>query len=111
MLYAMIAHDTPDGFEQRMSLRAEHFNYLHSLGDKVVFAGALFGNADKMDGSLMVVEAASLSEAKTLVSGDPFVVRGVYRSYEVKRWNWSVNNPTARGQQSSAADEGKPPLP
>jgi uncharacterized protein len=90
MLFAMIAHDRPDGLEQRISLRADHFNYLHSLGDKVVFAGALFGNADKMDGSLMVVETASLEEAKTLVSGDPFVVQGVYGSYEVKRWNWSV---------------------
>jgi hypothetical protein len=47
MLYAVIAHDRPDGLEQRITLRAEHFNYLHSLGDKVVFAGALFGNADK----------------------------------------------------------------
>jgi uncharacterized protein len=101
MLYAMIARDRPDGLAQRISLRADHFNYLHSLGEKVVFAGALFGNADKMDGSLMVVEATSLEEAMTLVSGDPFVVRGVYGSYEVKRWNWSVNNPTARGQQSS----------
>jgi len=100
MLFAVIAHDKPDGLEQRISLRADHFNYLHSLGDKVVFAGALFGNADKMDGSLMVVEAASLEEA--IVSGDPFVVRGVYGSYEIKRWNWSVNNPTARGQESSA---------
>ena len=56
MLYAMFARDRPDGLEQRISLRADHFNYLHSLGDKVVFAGALFGNADKMDGSLMVVK-------------------------------------------------------
>ena len=74
---------------------------MRSLGDKVVFAGALFGDTDKMDGSLMVVEAVSLEEAEKLVSGDPFVVHGVYASYEVKRWNWSVNNPTARGQQSS----------
>jgi uncharacterized protein len=98
MLYAMIAHDRPNGLEQRIGLRTDHFNYLNSLGDKVVFAGALFGNADKMDGSLMVLEAASLEEAKALVSGDPFVVQGLYVTYEVKRWNWSVNNPAARGQ-------------
>jgi uncharacterized protein YciI len=99
MLYAVIAYDRPDGLEQRIALRTDHFNYLHSLGDKVVFAGALFGSADKMDGSLMVVEAASLEQAKALVSGDPFVIRGLYATYEVKRWNWSVNNPNARGQQ------------
>jgi uncharacterized protein len=56
MLDAMIARDRPNGLEHRIALRTDHFNYLHSLGDKVVFAGALFGNADKMDGSLMVVK-------------------------------------------------------
>jgi uncharacterized protein len=99
MLYAMIARDRLGGLEQRLALRAAHFEYLRSLDDKVVFAGALFGDTDKMDGSLMVVEAASIEEALALVSGDPFVAGGVYGSYEVKRWNWSVNNPTARGQQ------------
>jgi uncharacterized protein len=98
MLYAMIAHDRPNGLDQRMALRNDHFNYINSLGDKVVFAGATFGSADKMDGSLMVVEASSLEEATKLVTGDPFVVQGLYASYEIKRWNWSINNPTARGQ-------------
>jgi len=55
MLFAVIAHDRPDGLEQRISQRVDHFNYLHSLGDKDVFAGALFANADKMDGSLIRV--------------------------------------------------------
>src|ERR1700685_2392639 len=97
MLYAMIARDRPDGLEQRIALRADHFNFSHSLGDKVVFAGALFGNADKIDGSLMVVEAASLEEAKTLVSGDPFVVRGVYGSYEVKLLELVCEQPDRSG--------------
>ncbi len=96
MFYAVIARDKPNGLEQRMALRDIHFAYINSLGQKVVFAGALFGDDDRMDGSLMVVEAASLEEAKTLAAGDPFVVQGLYASYEVKRWTFAHNNVAGR---------------
>ncbi|HTM78867.1 MAG TPA: YciI family protein, partial [Devosia sp.] len=53
------------------------------------------GNAN---GSLLVVEAASLEDGKALAAADPFVTEGVFASYEVKRWNWGINNPDKRGQ-------------
>lgn len=96
MFYAVIARDKPDGLDQRKALRDAHFAYLNSLGQKVVFAGALFGEDDKMDGSLMVVEADSLEEAKTLAGGDPFVVQSLYASYEVRRWTFAFNHAAGR---------------
>jgi hypothetical protein len=96
MFYAVIARDRPGGLEQRLALRAAHFAYLTSLGQKVVFAGALFGADDTMDGSLMVVEADALDEAKALAAGDPFVAQGLYASYEVKRWTFSLDNAAGR---------------
>ena len=96
MFYAVIARDKPDGLEQRNLLRNLHFDYLNTLGEKLVFVGALFGEDDRMDGSLMVVEADSLNEAKTLAAGDPFVVQGLYASLEVKRWTFSFNNTAGR---------------
>ncbi|RUT29346.1 YciI family protein [Arsenicitalea aurantiaca] len=97
MLYAIIAQDKPNGLEDRMTVRPEHLDHLKSLGDKVVFAGATLGTDDKPTGSLMVIEAGSLEEAKAMAAADPFVTRGVFSSYEVTRWNWAVNNPTGRG--------------
>jgi uncharacterized protein len=96
MFYAVIARDRPDGLDQRLALRAEHFDYLTALGQKLVFAGALFGDGDRMDGSLMVVEAESLDEAKMLAAGDPFVAQGLYQSYEVKRWTFALNHAEGR---------------
>jgi uncharacterized protein YciI len=96
MFYASIARDKPDALEQRNALRSLHFDYLNSLGSTLIFAGALFGEDDKMDGSLMVVETNSLEKAKELVKGDPFFVNGLYASCEVKRWTFSFNNAAGR---------------
>ncbi len=96
MYYAVVAHDRPNGLQQRNALRDLHYKYLNSLGQSLVFAGALFSEDDKMDGSLMVVEADSLKEAKKLAAGDPFVIQGLYASYEVKRWTFSFNNVSGR---------------
>ncbi|CCW19082.1 YciL protein [Sphingobium indicum BiD32] len=96
MFYAVIARDRPHGQEQRNALRSPHFDYLNGLGRKVVFAGALFGDDGRMDGSLMVVEAESLDDAKALAAGDPFAVQGLYASWEVKRWTFAVDNATGR---------------
>jgi uncharacterized protein YciI len=98
MLYAIIAEDKKGGVEHRAATRPEHLEHLKAMGDKIVFAGPLFGDDDKPKGSLMVIEAGSLEEAKALTTQDPFVTRGVFASYTVTRWNWGVNNPDGRGQ-------------
>jgi uncharacterized protein YciI len=98
MLYAIIAQDKPNGVEHRLATRPEHLEHLKAMGDKIVFAGALFGEDDKPQGSLVVIEAGNLEEAKALAAADPFVTRGVFASYTVTRWNWAINNPTGRGQ-------------
>lgn len=99
MLFAIIADDKPNGLEHRLSVRPSHLKYLESLGDRVVFAGAFLGGDGNAEGSLVVLEADSLEEAKALASQDPFVKEGVFASYTVRRWNWAINNPTKRGQQ------------
>jgi uncharacterized protein YciI len=98
MLYAMIAKDKPNHVEHRMATRPEHLAHLESLGDALVFAGALLDTNDKPNGSMVVLEAQSLAEAEALAAADPFVKKGIFESYTVQRWNWAVNNPTGRGQ-------------
>ncbi|WP_118137627.1 YciI family protein [Oceanicella sp. SM1341] len=92
MYYAVTAQDNPNAGDQRLVLRDRHFAYLKSLGEKLVFAGALFDARDNMDGSLMVLDAESLDEAEALVAGDPFVSEGLYIFTQVKRWSFSFNN-------------------
>ena len=97
-LFAIIAQDQPNGVEHRMAVRPTHLEHLKTLGDKMVFAGPFLDENDKPSGSLMVIEAADLAEAQAMAAADPFAKEKVFASYEVKRWNWGINNPDKRGQ-------------
>ena len=92
MLYAMIAKDAPGAGQLRAEIRPVHLEHLHSLGPKLVFAGALLDAQEQPAGSIVVFEAADLAEAEALAAADPFVPAGVFASYEVKRWRIAINN-------------------
>jgi uncharacterized protein YciI len=46
-----------------------------------------------MNGSLIVVEAASLDAARSIGAGDPFAKAGVFASVDIRPWLWTINNP------------------
>ncbi len=92
MLYAMIAKDAPGALQKRLDTRPVHLDHLKSLGQKLVFAGALVNAEEQPEGSIVVFEAADLAEAEAMAAADPFVPAGVFASYEVKRWRIAINN-------------------
>ena len=92
MLYAMIAKDKPGSADQRTAVRPVHLEHLQSLGNRMKLAGALLGAEDKPEGSLMVIEANSIEEARRLFEADPFVQQGIFASYEIKPWRVAIDN-------------------
>jgi uncharacterized protein YciI len=94
MLYALICTDKPNGLGLRKAKRPEHVDYLQSLGDVVVFAGP-FTEPDGqiMNGSLIVIEAASLDAAAEIAAGDPFAQAGLFAAVEIRPWLWTLNRP------------------
>ncbi|MDP1730384.1 MAG: YciI family protein [Devosia sp.] len=96
MLYAIIAEDRPNGLEHRLAVRPTHLEHLKTLGDKLVFAGPFLDADEKPCGSLVVIDASSQAEAEAMAAKDPFVSQGVFGRYEVRRWNWGINNPAGR---------------
>ena len=97
-LYAFIAKDKANGQEHRLAVRPTHLKHLESLGNRVVFAGAFQTEASQPTGSLVVIEAPDLADATATFESDPFVREGVFESWQILRWNWTINNPTRRGQ-------------
>ncbi|MFZ1070722.1 MAG: YciI family protein [Methyloceanibacter sp.] len=95
MLYALICTDKPNSLAMRKAKRPEHVAYLKSLGDTLKLAGP-FTEADgeTMNGSLIVVEAASLLAAKEIAAGDPYAKAGLFASVEIRPWIWTLNNPS-----------------
>lgn len=97
-LFAVIAEDKPNGLEHRLATRPEHLEHLKSLGARLVFAGPFLDSEGIPCGSLMVIEAADQDEAQAMIEADPFVRHGVFSGYQLRRWNWGINNPEGRGQ-------------
>ncbi len=92
MWYAIIAEDSPESLEKRLSARPEHLSHLKALQDagRLLLAGP-FPAIDSNDpgpagftGSLIIAEFSSLEVAKAWADSDPFVIAGVYKQVSVK---------------------------
>lgn len=92
MWYAIIAEDTPNSLEKRLSARPAHLARLTALQEagRLLLAGP-FPAIDSTDpgpagfsGSLIVAEFSSLTAANTWANDDPFVQTGVYANVIVK---------------------------
>jgi uncharacterized protein YciI len=92
MFYALICTDKPGSLAARKENRPAHLAYLKSLGDALVFAGPFTEpDGQTMNGSLIVVEAASLEAAKEISANDPFFKLGIFSSVDIRPWLCIVN--------------------
>jgi uncharacterized protein YciI len=88
MLYMLICKDKPgDGLARRMETRPDHLAYLESLGDKVRIGGAMLSEDGKEPrGSVLIIEAGSLEEARAIADADPYKKAGVFAEVEIHPW-------------------------
>lgn len=84
-IYALIADDRP-GLERRKRTRPAHLNHLSKLhaDGRIRFAGPFLNPDGDMVGSLIILEADSIEEAKATYATDPYVVQEVFAHYEVR---------------------------
>jgi uncharacterized protein YciI len=93
MLFALICTDKPGGLAIRKANRPEHLAYLESLGDTLLFAGPFTEeDGQTMNGSLIVIDAESLRDARAIADGDPFARAGLFESVEIRPWLWTIDN-------------------
>jgi uncharacterized protein len=85
MLFVLICKDRAEvGLERRMQTRPAHLAYLESLGDKVRAAGAMLSDDSAQPlGSVILIEADSLEEAKSIAAADPYVAADVFDTAEI----------------------------
>jgi uncharacterized protein YciI len=92
MLYVLICKDLPgEGLARRLRARPDHLAYLDSLGEKVRAAGGLLSeDGTEPRGSLIIIEAGSLDEARAIAAADPYAKAGVFADVEVHPWRQAV---------------------
>ena len=78
MPYAVHYLDKADAGDIRQRHRDAHIAYRKGLGDRLLMAGPLLSEDGKAVGSLVLLEAGSLAEAKTMAQSDPYAVAGLF---------------------------------
>lgn len=90
MQFVIWATDHPARSAQRQQVREAHRARLRDPAPhrvQVLLAGpTLDAAAEAMNGTLMVVEAASLAEVQAFVADDPYVQHGIYDRIDIRPW-------------------------
>ncbi len=84
-LFAVICRDKPGALQTRLDTREAHLAFLKGF-EGLRMAGPLIEEGE-MRGSLLVIEAGSLEEARSWAAGDPYKAAGLFASVDVVEWN------------------------
>ncbi len=79
MQFVLYCIDKPDHAQVRADNRPAHLDYLKGKVDQIVIAGPLLpDDSEGPLGSLLIIEAADLDEAKAFADGDPYAKAGLF---------------------------------
>ncbi|KAI8901060.1 hypothetical protein BC833DRAFT_617945 [Globomyces pollinis-pini] len=83
--YIVIAKDYPNGLEKRLAARPAHLERTKQskATGKVLMGGATFNDQSEMNGSIMLMDAASADEIEAYLVEDPYVKGSVWKSWEI----------------------------
>jgi uncharacterized protein YciI len=97
MLYAFLCQDKPGALQVRLDTRPEHVEWLNGLNaeGKLMFAGPFLDAEGQSNGTLAVVKAETMDEAKAISAADPYARAGLFASVDIRPWNWVFNKPEA----------------
>jgi uncharacterized protein YciI len=101
MLYLRLCFDKRGGSELRAQHVGRHREYIGSHvgaphgGIEVVQGGPMSASDDlsQQMGSFLVIEAASIEDAKRFHEEDPFTRAGLFERADVVRWDRHIGNP------------------
>lgn len=96
MLFVINGTDKPDSGAIRQANRAEHVAYWTSLGDALVLGGPYLDEAERMVGSMLVIDADTRDAVEALLAGDPYTKAGLFAEVSIRRWTWALNKPEGR---------------
>jgi uncharacterized protein YciI len=94
MLFALICTDKPNSLDLRMANRPSHLAYLETI--TVKGAGPFLDDAGNPNGSLVIIEATDLADAKAIAAADPYAKAGLFASVDIRPWKWLIKNPEAK---------------
>lgn len=92
MLFAAVLKARPEISEIRTKMREAHDAYWEPRMARIWLAGPLLSDEDARTGQIMIVQADSKEEARTLIGEDPYVVSGCFEPFTVSAFRASVQD-------------------
>ena len=90
-LFVFQGLDKAGGLELRKATREAHLAWIASLDPRVKIGGPMLSDDGATPiGSMLVVEAETLTEAKALFAQDPYALAGLWQSTCVRPYNWLI---------------------
>lgn len=90
-LFVFHGLDKPGALEIRKATRPAHLAWLESLQPRVKIGGPMLTDDGATPvGSMLVFEAETLAEAKTLFAQDPYALAGLFAETSVRPFNWLI---------------------
>ena len=84
-LYVIACTDRPLSRELRLATRPDHLDFL-ARESSVLVAGPFLDAAGNMVGSMLVIDAESLEDAKAFAARDPYARAGLFETSSVNAW-------------------------
>ena len=92
MQFALVGLDRPNAVADRTRIRPEHLKHLEALGEALLLAGPFLNEQGEGVGSIVIIEAASLAEARAAFGRDPFMREGLFDQVTIKPWKATINH-------------------
>ena len=92
MLFIIICIDKPGSKELRVATRPAHVAFLDTIEHTMVLAGPMLNDRDDSIGSVLILEAPSLAEARRIAAADPYAKAGLFESVRVEKYRISIKH-------------------
>ncbi len=91
-LFVMYGLDGPKGPEIRKTTRPAHLEWIASLGARKRLAGPLLAEDGASSiGSMLIIEAETLAEARAAYAADPYAKAGLWERADIRQFTWLPN--------------------
>jgi uncharacterized protein len=86
-LFTIIAEDATNSVTLRATQLDAHLAHVETHLDQYAVAGPMRGTDGVITGSLLIVKAETIADARAFIETDPYFVTGVWRSIDIRAFN------------------------
>jgi uncharacterized protein YciI len=86
-LFSIITHDKPGAHAVRMEKLRDHLAHVEATLDRLAIAGPMRNEAGEFIGSLLVVKADSLEDARAYIEADPYFKADIWSKIDISAFS------------------------